>query len=67
MIDKTAWRQDEEDYDVYCDFCDNSESFMDMFCFSDLINELEESGWRIEKVNNEWEHQCPDCQKEREK
>ncbi len=30
-----------------------------------FIMDLKDEGWRFRKVNDEWEHRCPDCVGER--
>lgn len=32
--------------------------------WNEFIAELKDVGWQIRKVDDEWEHLCPDCREE---
>lgn len=56
------------DFDMFCDFCSNSENFDTDDDWQEMIQQAKDSGWKIFKNDDEWEHKCPVCvEKEREK
>ena len=54
--------------DVYCDICDTSQHFDDVdidgrLHWPLLMDKLNDSDWKYEKIDGEWEHTCWSCDK----
>lgn len=49
------------DFDIFCDFCSNSENYDTNGDFYQMIKESKQDGWRMFKENGEWIHKCPVC------
>ena len=49
-----------ENMEMTCDSCGESGEF---YCtdFMEGIEQFKEDGWKIEHVDGDWEHTCPDC------
>jgi len=56
MIDKQAFG-----YTINCDSCSESEDFDDAESFMDAVEQAKKAGWRMRKIGDDWEHQCPAC------
>ena len=52
-----------EDFDFLCDNCSNTENFEAEGDFYEAVALAKTAGWRIVKVNDEWKHYCPACQR----
>ncbi len=57
---------DEQTFQVFCDGC-NEEDDGEFFSLKTFITELKAKGWKIQKLNDEWEHYCPVCAEEVDK
>lgn len=54
MIDKM--------YSEYLPICDDCGAELEgYFDFQDAVDGMKANGWKIENVNGEWEHYCPEC------
>ena len=49
-----------DNFTVFCDHCSYDE-LMDEESFYSVIDQMKEDGWRISKVDGEWDHKCPSC------
>jgi hypothetical protein len=45
-----------------CNECGTEEPGGVIDVFRDFVNLLKESGWKIKKDGDEWQHFCPDCE-----
>lgn len=57
MIQSDRYKQ----FQVFCDYCDETELFDTGGNWQVLINTVKEYGWKIKKVNDDWFHKCPTC------
>ena len=48
-----------EEYIVNCNRCSYDETYETDF--HDMLNELKENGWKMEYLEDEWNHFCPTC------
>jgi hypothetical protein len=48
-------------FDVECDGCGDVETFFVDGDWSELMSEMDRSGWIKTKVYDKWEHYCPIC------
>jgi len=48
-------------FDIFCDFCDEYESFDTNGDFNAFIKEAKELGWTTIKEKDVWIHRCPMC------
>jgi len=46
--------------DISCDRCPHSEQHQETD-FYEVIKEMKSDGWKIRRIDEEWEHICPDC------
>jgi len=49
-----------ENYTAFCDRC-SFDKFFDFSTWNEVIQEMKNDGWRIRKVDGDWEHLCPTC------
>jgi hypothetical protein len=57
MIDR-----DWKNYDIYCDGC-NDDLTIHADSWGEMMEEFKDNGWRAIKKDGDWEHYCPECQK----
>lgn len=55
-------------FDIECDSCGLS-IYLDYYWdnLQGAIAEAKSDGWKIERVNDEWRHMCPECRQKEEK
>ena len=51
-------------FEIYCDFCDESELFETNGNWQEFIREAKVSGWKIIKKQDIWVHKCSSCSQE---
>jgi hypothetical protein len=63
MIDTWLVDGDLTDYIVICDKCNYEETFNEIRYWDELLSEMRQMGWKIQKSNksNKWLHHCSDC------
>lgn len=47
-------------FDVECDEC-GAEDRIERETFHEVIDVMKSEGWKIRRINGEWEHHCSDC------
>mgnify|MGYP001619305422 CR=1 FL=1 len=55
----TIEKEAREEFTASCDHC----SYIDTFFgdFMEVIEKMKDEGWKIFKIDNDWDHSCPDC------
>lgn len=49
-------------YIVYCDGCDDT--LIDGATWREAVEAVNSNDWKFKKVDGEWEHCCPNCQRD---
>lgn len=63
MIKKTGKDYEGETYDVACDRCSTgAETFEEVEDWGNLMDKMQDAGWKKTNKNGHWEHVCPDCE-----
>lgn len=51
-------------FTVYCNTCKDKKIKLNNTIFKRALEELHNADWRKNKVDDTWEHYCPDCVRE---
>jgi hypothetical protein len=54
MIERDSF--DGDIYEVSCDYCSEDIEIDSGGDWQDMLNQIKEEGWKILKVNDEWQH-----------
>jgi hypothetical protein len=54
-------RKSKGEFMAECDGCGHPEYGGTLDDFREFVEDLKEQDWKIRKVEDEWQHFCPDC------